>query len=267
MRGAPEEQPGADAQFGVGDEVAGEPPGQEPVQGGRGQQHGEGERAASPTVSSLNHSRVRSKSCAANATSPAIGAQARRHGVTGCSGVPSGRGRQREAHRHSPADRASPSSVSRSRSRSASCGDRPGMVGVGGRRGGVQLEPGQPVPALQRTGADLDELHAAVGDDGQLVPQHAVLDEQVVGALRVPPGPPVAAQRAPPPGGAGQRRQCAQRPPGPGQHAGQDAGRHGGGSSTASSTVRRMDSSARSTCRHDSARPSAREPSSPVASS
>ena len=64
-----------------------------------------------------------------------------------------------------------------------------------------------------RPGGDLDQLHAPVRHDRLLTPQHAPADQQVVGALGVAPGAPVAAEhRASPTASSGERQQREHRP-------------------------------------------------------
>ena len=105
---------------------------------------------------------------------------------------------------HSPAALASPSAASWSRSRCASSLVEAGDLGVGRGGGGVQLHGGQPEEPVDRAGRDVDELHPAVGHDGQPPDHHAAADQQVVLAFGVPPGAVAAPEQHGRDAGAGE---------------------------------------------------------------
>lgn len=133
VRGPAEEEPAADAQFGVGDGVVREPPAEEPVQaededqrdqGDGPQEEGEGGDPLGDVLALLDGD-------AQDRGDRHPGAAQRREEVQppldGRRPLSSGLRDLGGLRGHRPADLASPSSVSRSRSRSASSGASPGI--------------------------------------------------------------------------------------------------------------------------------------------
>src|ERR1035437_2497896 len=70
-------------------------------------------------------------------------------------------------------------------------------LGISGRRRRVEFHADQPEGPFDRSGYDVNQLHASVRHDGELLEHCAVGDQQVFISLDVSPRPQIAADRKP----------------------------------------------------------------------
>src|ERR1035437_6055394 len=70
-------------------------------------------------------------------------------------------------------------------------------LGVSGGRRRVEFHADQPEGPFDRSGYDVNQLHASVRHDGELLEHRAVGDQQVFVSLDVSPRPQIAADRKP----------------------------------------------------------------------
>ncbi len=133
--------------------------------------------------------------------SPARGARSR------CPAVP---------RRHRPAALASPRAASRSRSRAASSRSRPGIRASLAAAAVCSFTVARRKMRSMGPGADVDELHPAVGDHRQAADQHPALHDEVLVALRCTPrtGTGCGRTTAPPARRRSPRQRRSWPPPG-----------------------------------------------------
>src|SRR4051794_27667385 len=140
----------------------------------------------SPMTPTGAWSACRSPCCPASAATTTSVRPPRSSGVTGCSRrqagsgrVTSEAGRARLAERRQPVAQSPRLLLGQPRDRRVAGGSR-----------GVEGHPRQAEPPVERSGRDVDVLHAPVRDDGEPAYEHASSYEQVVLALGVAPSAP-----------------------------------------------------------------------------